>query len=87
MADTADCRNGLLETPKSELTDFVKGKATSVVQSTQNLANLIESRQQSKIFLATNVTKMLDHNTSHVDLYLLHGFDDASTLAPGSEPA
>lgn len=31
MAATVNCRIGLLELPKSELLDFVKGKAASVV--------------------------------------------------------
>lgn len=34
MAATADSGIGLLERPKSELTDFVKGKAALAVQST-----------------------------------------------------
>jgi len=41
MAATADCRIGLLERPKSELTDFVKGKAASAVQSTLDGIRLI----------------------------------------------
>lgn len=50
-----------------------------------NLADSIESRQQSKIFLATSVTKMLDHNTITKGFYRLFLFRGVSYITSGYE--